>query len=436
VNKNSSSVFLFLIGLFSWTRITIVGRIGIAEFVCLFAGPVLFLKDYNDLRRHGLLPMCWLWILVSIGCLISSAYNHCTFSQWIRGVATPLTTFGLTVVIYHLLRNNLDGFRWLILGWSLTGIFTFVVNGASFTALLSEEGHIGSNESAVMRMYLFAPLVLIPTRCWYTKIPIWLSFGLLMFYGLYTLTASVSGRSASLIIIAGALLILIGGKSINRMISLRKHVGVLLIGAIAFAFAAKFGYSKAATAGMLGERARIKYEQQTHGKDSMLALLMGGRIQFFAGAYAAMLQPIVGYGPWPIDKMGVYEDFLGKYGDYEDVRIYVENLNRNGGVGEIPTHSHIVGFWVWYGVCGLILWLYVLYIIFQFFRKYIDVMPQWYGMFATLIPALLWSIFFSPFGERTETAGMIVAILLTRAISAGKLQMGISDIMERRKYLP
>lgn len=436
MDKNLSSILLFLIGLLSWTRISLVGRIGIAELVCLIVGPVLFLQDYNSLRRHGFLTICWLWLAVCVGCLISSLYNHSIFIKWMKGVATPLTTFGLVVVIYHLMRKNLDGFRWLILGWSLTGVFTFVVSGASFAALLAEEGQIGSNETAVMRMYLFAPLVLIPTRCWYTKVPAWCSFFVLSIYGVYTLSASASGRSTALSILAGAALIAAGGKSVKKMGLIKKHIFLFLIGAVVFAFIAKAGYARAAKSGLLGERSRQKYEQQTRGKDSMLALLMGGRIQFFAGAYAALKQPIFGYGPWPVDKEGIYEVFLAQYGDYDDARIYSENLKLKGGIGEIPSHSHIVGFWVWYGIAGLILWVYVLYIAYQFFRRYIDVVPQWYGMFATLIPALLWNVFFSPFGERTETAGLIVALLIARAIATGKMGMNSVDIIERQKYLP
>ena len=111
-------------------------------------------------------------------------------------------------------------------------------------------------------------------------------------------------------------------------------------------------------------------------------------------------------------------------------------MARSGGVHFIPAHSHIVGFWLWYGIAGLILWIYVLYIIGEFFRKYIDVLPQWYGIFATMIPAFLWEILFSPLSQRIQTAAFLCAILFARSVGQNRRPLTPDMRSERDRFLP
>lgn len=432
MTKKSSSILMFLMGLFTWTRVNVIGMIGLAELPCLLIAPILFFQDLSQMRRDRVATLCWLWLVVCAGCLVSSLYNHSAFFQWIRGLATPLVSFSMVVVSYHLMKDNPDSIRWFLLGWSFTGIFTFVVHGGNLAAFALDES--GDSMRDVMKMYLFAPLVLIPVRCWYTKIPALLSVVTLLVYGLYVAVATASGRSMALIIWGGAALIFIGQKSIRKMRRIRKGFWFYVLISIVLIFGAKALYSHAAQAGWMGEAARLKYEQQTRGGDSMLKLLMGGRIQFFAGGYCALKQPIMGYGPWPLDWNHVYEEFLVKYGNDDDAEAYERGLQRKGGVGEIPSHSHIVGFWTWYGVAGLILWLYVLGLIVQYFRKYIDVVPQWFGIFATFAPMMLWNIFFSPYAERGQTGVFMCALLLARSYANGWRRMPMDLVRERQKY--
>lgn len=434
MNKRTSNILLFLVGLFTWTRVNVIGMIGLAELPCLFLAPILFFQDLPQLRRDGVSKLCWLWLATCAGCIFSSLYNHCAFTQWIRGLATPLVSFAMLVVIYHLMKNNPDGIRWLFLGWALTGIFTMIVHGGS-VATLMDDGSADNPQASITLMYLFVPIVLIPVRCWYSKTPTLVSVGTLVAYGLYIARATESGRSTALIILACAGLVFFGGKSARRMAKIRKNFWMFIMVAIGMVFVAKAIYSHAATSGLMGEKARLKYESQTRGDDSLLRLLMGGRIQFFAGAYAGCKNPLVGYGPWPIDWDHVYERFLKKYGDYEDFKSYCDTLDKRGGMGEIPSHSHIIGFWTWYGIAGLILWVYVLYLIVQYFRKYVDVVPQWYGIFASSIPMLLWNIFFSPYADRTQTGAIMCALLMVRAMATGRRRMPLEMQRERMGYL-
>ena len=294
-------VILFFIGLFAWTRINLIGMIGISELVCLLLGPFLFIVNYKSLKRDGMLPMCWLFLLTCVGCLISASYNHSAFYQWIRGIATPLVVFASFVTIYHFIKNDPNGIISLFMGWSLSGLFIFLFKSGDASTLFDDSAIIGTNTASVMRMYLLSPIVLIPVRCYYQKIPWGASFLILLLWGGYCIFSTASGRSTSLAIFAGAMLVFVGQKSVRKIARIRKHFILATCIGLVGIFCAKGLYSRAAISGILGEEARKKYELQSRGNNGILQLLMGGRIECFAGAFAAFEQPIMGYGPWALD---------------------------------------------------------------------------------------------------------------------------------------
>ena len=248
---------------------------------------------------------------------------------------------------------------------------------------------------------------------------------------MFSILTTVSGRSAAAMVVASSILIMIGRKSRQSMDKIRQHIIMFFLIGCAVVYGIKSTYQYLAVNDWLGHDAREKYERQTRGGGSMLQLLMGGRGEFFIGFLACLESPVVGYGPWAIDK-GRYhtEKFLLNYGTDEDFESYQKMQRYYAAYGIdardilLPTHSCLVGFWAWYGIFGLIFWIYVLYLIFQLFRKYISTIPSWYGYFACAIPPALWNIFFSPFAGRILWATLICAILIARAVSNGKIAPG------------
>ena len=61
MNKNnSSSIFLFLIGLFSQTQIHVFGSIGISELPIFVVAPILFVTNVRSLKHDGFFPFLML----------------------------------------------------------------------------------------------------------------------------------------------------------------------------------------------------------------------------------------------------------------------------------------------------------------------------------------------------------------------------------------
>ena len=96
----------------------------------------------------------------------------------------------------------------------------------------------------------------------------------------------------------------------------------------------------------------------------------------------------------------------------------------------ISAHSHITSFWLYFGIAGLLYWLYVLYVIFRYVKEDCWIVPQWFFWLAAGTPALLWSIFFSPFHSRFGLPLMIVAMLMCRAIREGRYVLPYSMMRE------
>ena len=224
------------------------------------------------------------------------------------------------------------------------------------------------------------------------------------------------------------------------MSRLKARIFVIGMLVLVMAFVLSAGYKLAAQKGLLNERAQNKYEAQMKTGGGPLALLMAGRGEFFIGLFAALDEPFWGHGPWALDKKGYYQDFLKRYGDEEDFRkynegqIYLARVYGGTGYHRLPVHSMIIGNWVYFGILGLPYWIYILIKIFSLLRRHLDAIPQWFGFLASLIPGLLWNIFFSPLGGRTILGVTITTIMMTIAVGKRLVLLPENMYFEAVKY--
>ena len=422
-----NNLLLFLAGAFSMTQIRIVGNIGISELIVSLAAPWVFVVDYKLLRKDGFLTVSILSLLTCLSCCLSSLVNHTSSYDFLRGLATPYTIFAWIVVFHRMLRDDFKGYRYLFVGLAITyflNIYAFqtgkddsgVINGVSGDV---EEAVIGN---ALFWITRIGSIVKLPIQAWYLETPLIYSIVVPVLLAFYSLFSTASGRSTAMGVVGASFLIAWGRKSKVSIKSIQRHFIAFFMIALIVANGAKKIYQYCASTGILGEQAQSKYEKQTRGGTDVLSLLMGGRGEFFIGFLAALDRPLLGFGPWALDTNGYVEDFLVKYGAQEDYADYLRfqlNAAKDGRMVRarwIPTHSHIVGYWVWYGVVGLFFWLYVFWLFWTLFRRYISAIPQLFGYFALGVPVACWNIFFSPVAHRCETALIVVLALFARAV--------------------
>lgn len=320
MNPRLMSFFLFLVGLLAHLRVRLIGMIGISEILICLVAPVLFVKNIWYLKRDGFMPMVGIMFMTCIGCLFASWYNHTPFENIIRGFATPVVLMCSFIFFHHALRNNFKDLKWLIAGLALTLPLSLLINGVSVEDVIAGNASNEIGDSGYLLTVLVTPLITLPVILFYNRMPVSVSAFILFAGGVFKIVTSESGRSAALGLFAAAVLVCFGGKSMRKMAGVKKHFFTFLVIGFIGIFAAKELYSMVASRGLLGEAAAVKYERQTVRGGGILSLLMGGRSEVFICIYAALDQPIVGFGPWAIDWKGYSEEFRQKYGlwDYED----------------------------------------------------------------------------------------------------------------------
>lgn len=434
---------LLLMGIFSMTQVHLIGSIGVSELFAFFAAPIFLIQDYNELRRHGFLPIVWLSILVMLNCIGSIIYNDVSFDNGLRGFATTYAMFALLVVMHRYLSRDIWSLKWFLLGVAISMIINIFVMQTGTE--MHQAGTVDASAEEIMSGTLFLltrlqPWLRLPTTGWYFSTPLWFSVLALPVMGLINMLTSDSGRSALLMILFSMVLILFGRKNVAAMRAFKKKFFLVVIVMGLFGLALKAGYTYLAEHHILTEGAVKKFEAQTEHGNTVLKVLMKGRMEFFCGLFANVQSPIWGYGPWAIDLNGVYENYLFEYGEADDVERYLrskQNHIRHYGdyIRRIPAHSMIIGGWTWYGIMAFFFWLYVLYLMYDVLKNHIGTVPEFFGYLALTLPPAFWSVLFSPFGHRMEFMVMIVMMLLVRGVDKGKYALPLQMSHRSKRYM-
>ena len=429
LTKNTSNLMLLFLGAFSLTQVHVVGYLGISELVVFILAPFVLIQDLPTLRRDGFVPLLLFVVLAMLGCLIGTIVNGADFGAFMRGFASLYACFAIPVVLHRYLRNNFSGLKWVLIGIAISTFLTIFFFKKEIEVGLVAEG-IDNAIDLSMSSPLFwtsklKPWITLPTMAFYYKTPLmysWFSPLLVAVIALFY-SEGGTGRSAALTAILAVVFIGIGGKSRTKMMRLGKHAVMFFVSLIFMMLLFKICYSHLAESGMLGEAAEVKYKHQTRGGTGIINLIMGGRAEVGVCLLACRDKPILGHGPWAMDTHGYWGEYLAKFGVEEDYIRYMQSSMLTTGGNIIPTHSILLGAWVWYGVLGALLWVYVLWLLFVHLRKTIFVIPQWFGYFAVSVPGVVWDIFFSPFGNRFGLLLLVTCVLLARAVSRGAISL-------------
>lgn len=431
MNQSKNSYIMFLLGLFSQTHIHIVGSIAISEFVMFIIAPFVFVANSSILKRERIAPTLFLLVLAMVGCVLSGIHNHTPIVTFLKGFASPYGFFAGVVVFYVVLRKFPSSFKWYLLGSAISYVIcTFVFQqDFEYVEAYNRYGDIseGIMSGSIYWIGRLNGFVMWPIQGLYLQCPLTYSVLGTLVFGFWSILTSTSGRSMALMSILSATIIYIGGKSPRKMASVQKHFFLMLLVIAVVGISFKNAYSYAASAGLLGYDAQMKYEVQTRQGRGALSLIRAGRGDVFAGAYVCSKNPFWGYGPWALDWNGLYAEYLRKYGDVVEYEKRVEYdarmLSGSDKVRLLPAHSAIFGWWLWYGVLALPIWFYILYLIYDVLRHRMSAIPEFFGYFACGIPNMLWGLFFSPFGQRLPWAFFVAMLLLARKVSHDQRNM-------------
>ena len=414
-NSRQNGFYLFLIGLFSMTRISLGGSIAISELLLVGCMPFILMRVYGDFGRDGMKPIIILSILWFLGACLADIYYGSYLPLALKGIATPIVYFCSIVCCYALLRDDLRNVRWFVLGVAISYIVsTFVFQRATTVGdtMALEDALEATIDYKLYWIGLASQIFLLPVRGWFTSTSTLYCLGATG--GLAIFALLIGARSMFLALTISWIFIFIGKVSKRDHQFIRKRFFLICIAIACATVGVKKGYESVVAKGLLSENEIKKYEMQTREGNSILQLIMAGRVEFFVCAYAACQHPVIGRGSWALDYDGLYLEFLSKYGNQDDYVRAAKVFERNPGLRRIPAHSHIMTYWMWHGIFGLLLWVYIIYIVITTMIRNMQIVQGLLGYFALSIPLFLWDVLFSPAGYRVSEAVLFVLCLLVR----------------------
>lgn len=411
MSNNTKQWLLFLAGSFSMTQVRVVGFLGITEVVFFILAPAVFTKNKQLLKKHGFntaLTMAMLWLCSA---LVTDLVRDNTTTNLLKGIATPYSVFAGIVCMHALLWDDITRYKWAVVGFACSLILsTYVIPYGTNVGLAEQQGidvRTATKEYKLYAVMMVNAFLLLPVKVQYLKMPHFLNVGLSAFVSMFSLLEGA--RSAFLVKISSAWLILVGGQSAASMKNVRRYCGLILVSLLCVGLVAKFVYQYAVTKGYLGERELVKYQAQSESRIGILS----GRGEFIPALMAVRDSPWIGHGSWAADTKGYVLRAQELVGGDLALRL-AQSSYASGRYGWIPCHSYVWQAWVWHGVLGGIFWLYVFFGVFvKTFAKCLAVFPPLYGYYALQLPSEFWNVWFSPLGFRVEKAMLITLCLMT-----------------------
>jgi hypothetical protein len=200
------------------------------------------------------------------------------------------------------------------------------------------------------------------------------------------------------------------------------RIAVLASMAISAGFAARGLIHVVTAAGVISEDQQAKNKQQ-----SQMGILIAGRPEMLVSYRAVLEHPIVGFGSWARDfkYVEMLSDIQAESGIETDLTDTEESLQ-----GLIPTHSHLMGAWVWAGILGATFWAYIFWLTLKSLAQISTHPPRLSLLYAWLLQGMMWNILFSPFGLTMRIVDAFVIVVIVDLL--GHLDHGASDVTRQR----
>ncbi len=411
-------VWAFALPATSFLQIAIVGKLIVSEIMALALLPWL-LRSRDRLRAPRWLFVLWgAWFASQA---VSDLLVRSAFSDWARG--------------------------WAAIAFTLVNLLAILTLAATprrariFALGLAAGGVLG---------YFFAPNVYAPYDPWKWAFAIPIGFTLaaalssewasrrrwlpvIVFAVFGVLNAFLQFRAMSGVSLLTAAYLLVAlwlgqRRRFARPSMMRAAVGFASYGVAALAVFVAL--NAAAASDLLGDAAKAKYDAQagvvvasnppgaaaTAAPGNPLGVIAGGRAEILSSTHAVRDSPILGHGSWAKDPRYVELQRQGLL----DLGIPGGNAPTDPTL--IPTHSYLLGSWVWAGLAGGLFWLAIAALALWVLANMYAVRSGLTPLIVFVASWLLWNIAFSPYANTERlfaTYGITVCLLGLQLIRQG-----------------
>lgn len=396
-----ADVYALFIGLTIPFATHFVGDLPIGEILLLAALPLLLAFGWRRAFRPELKYVYVLMAFWLLGLIVSDIYNETNLTDRMRGTALivflGLDLFAMSIFLGRNERRKL----WLFIGVTIGALASVKLQPSS--ASQDYPWKFGYAWGAMQATLLICSFFYSRRRYVPAAISILIIISVNLLFNF---------RSPVLYLLVTLVLVFpIVPERIGRMQILPRGQGtrviMLSILSLGAAGAASYLVSFVTQAGYISDDAKLKNEAQ--GKSGNL--LLGGRPEFVIGLRAALDSPIIGHGSWPHDFK--YFEMLN------DMMLESEAQNASNYAaaeseadGMIPSHSHIIGAWVWAGMFGPIFWTYIVVMIFRGIVQVTFQKPALAPLYIWMMLGSMWDIFFSPFAFMRRIGEALLIVVM------------------------
>jgi hypothetical protein len=401
-----AEVSIFILGFLARVLLHFVGDLYITEILLITFLPFLILLGGRRLLRPGIKPIFLLLGLWFVGLLFSDAYRRTEMFNRFRGMAL-IVFFAAQIAAFAIILIGNERLKVIFITAYAAG--SVVIVKLQPTAF-SEEHPWKFGYATGINM-----LVVLVSCSFYARrkfVPAVLCLSAIAGYNLL-----VNYRSAFLEIMLATVLVLpIIPERLGRIRILPRkrgfaHVLMVCMIALLAGWTANKIVSYATNAGFLGEEAQLKNEGQAASGN----LILGGRPEVFTGLRAVADSPIVGYGSWPVNRkyIEMQFDLLAQQGRRVN---WYEEVESDSGL--IPSHSHLVGAWIFAGILGVPFWAYLVWLVARAIFLVAIQRPPLAPIYCYLFVTVFWDILFSPFGSFERTIEAFVVVIIVDVLDA------------------
>jgi hypothetical protein len=398
----TAHAFAVLLGLSAPFVVHLVGDLPVAEvLVTVVIAPVLILYWKRIFRRDAI-PIYILMAVWLAGQILTDIYRSTPTLDWLRGDAAIFFFVMDMALAVALMSGN-----------RLRQVLFFTGFGVgSLLAFKLQPNALAEGQTWKFGLSGGVNLLVVLVSCLFFNRRQY-SVTLLLLGGIGAVNLLLNYRSPVLLLLVTIALAVpiipeqIGPWQILPPPGTRMRLVVLVSLALGAGMLASGLVKGLSSRGFLGDDAQHKNEAQSHVKGG---ILLGGRPEIQVSSRAVLDSPILGHGSWAKDFKYTemlndleIENGAGLEGDLD----YLEEQSK----GVIPSHSHLMGAWVWAGIAGAIFWIYIFLLIGKATIYLAMQRPAYSPLVMFLFMGMLWDILFSPFGTSRRLLESVLVVM-------------------------
>ena len=387
--KKKSDILMILNGLGSSLYLNLIGRLTLSELLVFITIP--FTSSYKKINLYyGLRTVLTCLLLMVFFQIISDFANQSLFTDWTRGISVLLVSILSIFFFIDQLNKNVNSIIYFFAGFAIIHFFT----GSSIT---DSELWTNTNYFKARAVEVLNPIILILSFYLYKNKKRRISVLIILFYSFVCFV--MDARSNGLIFLASAymLSLKIFKTNINKS---------LLISHFSAFFVIFFGLYIVYVNQVLynnfgGSNSRSQLNKASNPYNP-IEIIYYGRIGLVVAGYAIHEKPFLGHGSWAKDKGGKYAQISA---DLRGAKALDKSI--------IPSHSVIIGAWLYMGIFGFIVALYLmLFFMKLFFKLYLNNNSAYLPIIVILSIEMMWHFLFSPFGTIRTSFPIIISLII------------------------